>query len=85
MALILLTLIGGLLGWLASIVIRVEDRDGILRLMGIAVAASLVAGLFTNNGSVLGNLRAEALGAAVAAALAALAAMIYLRQRRGQD
>ena len=45
MAFILLTLIGGLLGWLASIAVRIEDRDGILRLMATGLAASLVVGL----------------------------------------
>lgn len=84
MALILLIVIGGLLGWLASIVARIEDGQGILRLMGAGVAGSLVVGLLTNKGSVLGGLRAEALAAAVIAALIVLAGLIFLQKRQDQ-
>lgn len=81
MALILLIVIGGVLGWLGSIATRVEDRTGILRLMGAGISGALLAGLLTNQGSVLGGLRLEALIAASAAAVAALLAM-YAWQRR---
>lgn len=85
MALILLTLIGGLLGWLASIAVRIEDRDGILRLMGAGLAASLLVGLLTNNGSVLGGLHLQALAAAIAAAVLALTGMVFWRRRQNLD
>lgn len=85
MAFILLTLIGGLLGWLASIAVRIEDRDGILRLMATGLAASLVVGLLTNKGSVLGGLHMQALGFAVVAAVLALAGMIVFRRGQNQD
>lgn len=84
MALILLALIGGVLGWLGSITVRVEDRDSILRLMGASTAGALVVGLLTNNGSVLGGLRLEALIAATLAALLALAAMVFWQRRQDQ-
>jgi len=84
MALILLALIGGVLGWIGSIVVRVEDRDGILRLMGASTAGALVVGLLTNNGSVLGGLRLEALAAAFVAALLALVAMVFWQRLKDQ-
>jgi len=74
MALLLLIIIGATAGWFASIVARTEEAGAIVRQMGVGLAASLVVGLFINSGTVLGGLSMIALGSAVAAAIAALAA-----------
>lgn len=73
MALLVLILFGMILGWLASIVMRTEAPRDILRQMGIASAAALIAGLFVNSGTFLGGVSWTALGAALVGALAALA------------
>ena len=73
MALILLILLGGLLGWLASIMARSETPTGILTDMGIGIVGALVGGVFFNHGSILGGLSAFALLIAVAGSVALLA------------
>ena len=82
MALILLILIGAILGWLASIITRTEDRSGILADIAVGVGGSLLAGLLVNDGSVLGGLSATALLAAFAGGGVALAAFILVQRHR---
>lgn len=72
MALAVLIVIGALLGWMASILARTEAAGEILRQIAIGVVASLVAGLFMNNGTMMGGLSLMALGVAIAAAFALL-------------
>lgn len=72
MALAVLFLVGALLGWLASILARTESASEIVRQIGIGVVASLVGGLFMNNGTMIGGLSLMALGAGVAAAIVLL-------------
>jgi len=71
MALILLINLGAFVGWLASIVLRMEAPGTIIRMMGIGIAASLVAGLIANGGVFLGSLSWLAAGAAFVTAIAA--------------
>ena len=73
MALTVLIVIGALLGWLASIMARTEAPAAILRQIGIGLVASLAAGLFMNNGTMLGGLSLIALGAGISAAVVLLA------------
>ena len=72
MALAVLFIIGALLGWMASILARTEGAGDIVRQIGIGVVASLVAGVFMNNGTIIGSLSLTALGAASAAAIVLL-------------
>ena len=75
MALILLINLGAFVGWLASIVMRLEAPRTIIRMMGIGVAASLVTGLIANGGAFLGSLSWLAAGVALVATI--LATIIY--------
>jgi hypothetical protein len=72
MALFVLIILGLSLGWFSSILARTESAGLILRQMGIGVAATLIAGLALNSGSILGGLSLLGLGAGIAAALVAL-------------
>ncbi|ODS99784.1 MAG: hypothetical protein ABS49_07435 [Erythrobacter sp. SCN 62-14] len=72
MALLVLIVLGATVGWLASILARTEAPGQILRQMATGVAVSLLAGLLLNDGTMLGSLSFVALGAAVAASIAAL-------------
>ena len=72
MALAVLFIIGALLGWMASILARTEGAGDIVRQIGIGVVASLVAGVFMNNGTIIGSLSLTALGGASAAAIVLL-------------
>lgn len=82
MALICLVLIGSLLGWLAAIVSRVEDAQGIRRDMAFGLGGALIAGLVANNGVVLGGLSWIALGAGIVGAAAAPAIYKFIQGRR---
>ena len=72
---LLLIVIGMSAGWLASVIARSEAAGQIMRQIGVGLIGSLVAGLLTNQGTILGGLTLVSLGAAVAAAAALL--MVY--------
>jgi len=81
MALILLIVIGASAGWMASIITRTEEAGAILRQMGVGLVAALIAGLLTNSGTFLGGLSLVALGASIAASVAALFAYTLYQHR----
>lgn len=82
MGLILLIVVGGVLGWLASIVVRADDRQDILLNVFVGIAGALVGGLVSNGGSILAGVSASSLLAAFAGALAALILLNLLRSRQ---
>ena len=82
MGLILLIVVGGILGWLASIIVRADDRQGILLNVFVGIAGALVAGLVSNSGSILAGLSATALLVSFAGALALLVILNVLRSRQ---
>lgn len=84
MALLLLIVIGLSAGWLASVIARTEESGAILRQMGVGLAASLIAGLLINSGTILGSLSLLALGAAIAAPAAVLAIYHALLNRKAE-
>ena len=81
MALLVLTLMGGLLGWIATIIVRIEDRGGILKHVAIGVVSAVVAGLFANSWAFLGGLSAIACMVALLASSALLTAFVLFNQR----
>lgn len=84
MALILLIVIGASMGWLASVIARTEEPGAILRQIGVGLVASLLIGLLTNAGTILGGLTAIALGASFAAsALALVGYHVWLNRGAG--
>lgn len=72
MALILLINLGALLGWLATIGLRMETPAAILRMMAVGIAASLISGLIANGGTFLGSLSWLAFGVALVTTLIAI-------------
>ena len=48
MGLIILLIVGGLIGWLASIVMRTDARQGILLNIVVGIVGALLAGLILN-------------------------------------
>lgn len=81
MALLVLIFTGALLGWIATIIVRVEDRGGILTHVAVGVIGAVVAGVLTNSGSILGGLSAVSFLAALLGASLVLAAYVILRRR----
>lgn len=84
MALLLLIVIGASAGWLASIIARTEATGAILRQIGGGVAASLIAGLLVNSGTIFGGLSLMALGASIIASGGALV-LYHAYIRSGAD
>ena len=73
MGLLVLIVAGALLGWLAAIVMRIEERQDILLNLGTGTAGALLAGVLTSDNSLLGSLSANTLLAGVGGAFALLA------------
>lgn len=80
MGLIILIVVGATLGWLASIVMRTDDRQGILMNVAVGIAGALVAGAVTNQGSILGGISASALLLSFAGTLTLLAVVNLFRR-----
>ena len=72
MALIILINLGALLGWLGSMVFRLEAPREVLRMIAVGIAASLLTGLIANGGTFLGSLSWLAFAVALVATLAAV-------------
>jgi uncharacterized membrane protein YeaQ/YmgE (transglycosylase-associated protein family) len=53
MGFVVLIAVGGILGWLASILGRADDARGIALNIGVGVIAALVAGALSSEGSLL--------------------------------
>ena len=68
MGFVVLIAVGGILGWLASILSRSDDGRGIALNVGLGVIGALVAGALASNSSLLIGLSAPALLTALAAA-----------------
>ena len=81
MTLILLINLGALLGWLCSIVMRLEVPGAVLRMIFVGIVTSLVAGLIANGGVFLGSLSWVAMGVAVVATVAAVVGYYYFATR----
>ncbi|XUU61554.1 hypothetical protein ACRAQ6_04595 [Erythrobacter sp. HA6-11] len=82
MALLVLTFMGALLGWIATIIARIEDRGGVLTHVGIGAVVAVISGILANSGSFIGGLSALACIAALVSASAVLAGFVYVRERR---
>ena len=52
MGLIILIVVGGILGWLASIVMRTDAQQGILLNVVVGIVGAFLAGLIVNGGSI---------------------------------
>ncbi|MCX9147540.1 hypothetical protein [Erythrobacter sp. WG] len=67
MALLVLIVLGGTLGWLASILARTEAPGDILRQIALGMVVSVTAGEIANDGTMIGSLSLMSLGTALAA------------------
>ena len=81
MGLIILVVTGALLGWLATIALKIEDGRAILRHVLAGIAGSLVVGIATSGGVFLGAIRASTLLWAVLGAGATIGIYTFVRER----
>ena len=81
MGLLILVVVGALLGWLATIILRIEDGRSILANALVGVLGSLVTGLIAGNGAVFGMVSGVALLWAVLGSVVAIGVFNLIRQR----
>ncbi len=81
MGLLILIVVGALLGWLGTIILRIEDGRGILTNALVGVLGSLLAGLVAGDGAVVGTVSGIALLWAVFGAVLAVGLFHLVRQR----
>lgn len=82
MALMLLVVIGMVMGWLASIVTRVEEGRAIRRMVLVGIAGAVLAGVPVNNLIVLGALSWTAMAAAAIGSAVCIAAYWFYLNRK---
>ena len=81
MGLIILIVAGALLGWLATIALRVETGREILKNVLAGTLGSLVLGVATSGGILLGSIRASSLLYALFGAIAFIALYNFVRRK----
>ena len=82
MALMLLVVIGLVIGWLASIVTRVEEGRAIRRMVLVGIAGAVLAGVPVNSLIVLGALSWTAMGVAAIGSVVGIAAYWFYLNRK---
>ena len=82
MGFLVLIAIGGVLGWVASIVSRSDDRRGIAANVILGLVAALVAGAIASSESLLIGLSGRTVLLALAATAIVLAGYNFARVRR---
>lgn len=81
MGLLILIVVGALLGWLATILLRIEDGRSILLNAAAGIAGSVLTGLIVGTGAILGSITGATLLWAVVGSVVAIAALNFIRQR----
>jgi uncharacterized membrane protein YeaQ/YmgE (transglycosylase-associated protein family) len=81
MGLIILIITGALLGWLATITLKIEDGSSILRNVLAGMAGSLIVGVATSGGVLLGAIGATTLLYAILGALVFVGLYNVIRQK----
>lgn len=79
MGLLILTILGAMLGWLAAIVLRDETRACLLCNLGAGVSGAVLTGMLVNSASVMSGLSAYALLAGTLGALLFIALVNMVR------
>ena len=81
MGLLILLVVGALLGWLATIILRIEDGRSILANALVGALGSLIVGAIAGNGAVFGTVSGVALLWAVLGSVVAIGLFNLVRQR----
>lgn len=81
MGLIILIVVGGILGWLATIILRIEDVRGILVSVAAGIFGSVAVGLLAGKGVFLGAVSASALLWAALGAIVLIALVNFVKER----
>ena len=90
MGLVFLLVVGGMLGWLAAIIMQIDDTRGLALNVAVGIAGALVAGLVVHpllgGGSLLdGRYSVAGLLTALFGSIVVLVAVNLLSDREGQS
>ncbi|NTZ43865.1 GlsB/YeaQ/YmgE family stress response membrane protein [Altererythrobacter sp. SALINAS58] len=80
MALLLLIAVGAILGWLAAIILQLNDFQGLALNIAVGIGGTLLAGVLTNSESILYGISGTALLLSVIGATGLLIAINALRK-----
>lgn len=80
MGLLILVVVGALLGWLATIILRIEDGRSIAFNTAAGIAGAVVTGIFVGTGAILGAISGATLLWSVLGALVAIAILNLIRR-----
>ena len=80
MALLLLIAVGAILGWLAAIILQLNDFQGLALNIAVGIGGTLVAGVLTNSESILYGISGTALLLSVIGAIGLLITINALRK-----
>ena len=81
MGLILLTLIGAVIGWLATIIFRIEDSREIVLSAVVGVAGAVMTGMVVGGGTLLGSVTGWSLVCATLGAAITTTVFNLIRRR----
>ncbi len=80
--LIVVAVVGGIIGWLASIVTRTDAQQGVLLNIAVGIVGALIAGLLVPGYSILNGISLQSTLASFAGAVALLAIVNLVRRGR---
>lgn len=80
MGIVILIALGALLGWLASIIVRVEDQQAIVHNLAAGIGGALISGLFISESTILAGISADTVLAGFAGSVVVLALCNVIRQ-----
>ncbi len=83
MGLIILVALGAILGWLATIIMRIEGQHEILLNVGVGVGGALLSGLAIKSDSIIVGISAGALLVGVAGSILGLILLNVIRRNTG--
>ncbi|MGV2494814.1 GlsB/YeaQ/YmgE family stress response membrane protein [Pelagerythrobacter aerophilus] len=72
---------GAVLGWLAAIVLRVEDGRGIMANVAAGTVGAVIGGVIGNRGSILSGISGISIPIAAGGALVLIGALALFRNR----
>lgn len=81
MGLIIFLAIGAILGWLAAIVLRIEQGRAIMANVGVGSLGAVIGGVIGNRGSILAGVSAISIPIAIAGALVLIGVLALFRTR----
>ncbi len=75
-------IIGGIIGWLASIIMRTDAQQGVLLNIIVGIVGAFLAGLVLNNGSINNDVNLTSIIASLVGAVVLLAIVNLFRRGR---